>query len=95
MQISSATVIREGDALVFVGTVDRAAVPALWKAAMPLLAGVTRLELGAVDAVDSAGVALLAELADRAQGSVVTGTPTGLAELCSAYRLGASLNFAS
>ncbi|MGV8942456.1 MAG: STAS domain-containing protein [Lysobacter sp.] len=91
----SASVIREGDVLVFAGTIDRAAVSSLWKAALPLVAGVTRLELGAVDAVDSAGVALLAELADRAKGAVVNGTPTGLAELRSAYRLGASLDFAS
>ena len=91
----TATVIRDGDALVFAGTLDRAAVPALWKAAVPVLAGVARLELGKVDAVDSAGVALLAELTDRAKGAVVNGNPTGLAELRSAYRLGSALDFAS
>lgn len=90
-----ATVIRDGDALVFTGTLDRAAVPGLWKAALPLLAGIARLELGKVEAVDSAGVALLAELADRAQGAVLNGNPTGLAELRSAYRLGSALDFAS
>ena len=85
---------RDGDALVFRGALDRAAVPALWKACTPLLAGITRLELSAVDHVDSAGVALLAELAARAGGATVDGSPVRLVELQRAYRLGPTLDFA-
>lgn len=89
-----ASVRREGDALVFGGTLDRAAVPALWAACTSLSGGVLRLDLAAVDRVDSAGVALLAELADRTGARNVDGTPDGLAELRRAYRLGPTLDYA-
>lgn len=92
---ASASVRRDGDALVFTGVLDRAAVPAVWKACMPLLAGITRLELSAVDRVDSAGVALLAELSGRTGITSVKGSPAGLAELRRAYRLGPTLDFAA
>ncbi len=95
MTADRASVRRDGDALVFLGTLDRAAVPALWKACTPLLAGITRIELAAVDSVDSAGVALLAELSGRAGGVVINGIPEGLAELRRAYRLGPTLDYAS
>ena len=53
--------------------------------------------------VDSAGLALLAELADESRaddsvagnGIVVVGAPAGLAELRAAYRLDERLAFAS
>lgn len=93
--VDHASVRRDGDALVFRGALDRAAVPALWKACAPLLAGITRLELSAVDRVDSAGVALLAELSARTGGPVVEGDPVGLVELRRAYRLGPTLDFAT
>ena len=82
-----------GDALVFHGPLDRAATPSLWKQAQPLLAGIRRLDLTAVAAVDSAGLALLAELADRVPAVAVAGNPPGLSELRAAYRLGPSLGF--
>jgi phospholipid transport system transporter-binding protein len=45
--------------------------------------------------VDSAGVALLAELATRSGTTVVIdGTPPGLVELRAAYRLAPTLAFA-
>lgn len=90
-----ASVQRDGDALVFSGTLDRDAVPALWKSCASWNTGITRLDLAAVDRVDSAGVALLAELAARTGASRVEGDPIGLAELRRAYRLGATLNFAT
>lgn len=90
-----ASVQRDGDALVFSGTLDRAAVPALWIQCATWRSGVTRLDLVAVDRVDSAGVALLAELAARTGATAVVGEPIGLVELRRAYRLGATLNFAT
>lgn len=93
--MSAATVRREGEALVFTGALDRAAVAALWRQAQPLLKDLRRLELGAVSEVDSAGLALLAELAARAPGVSVIGTPPGLTELSTAYRLDEGLGFSS
>lgn len=90
----SSSVRRDGDALVFTGLLDRAAVPALWTVCASLQNGVTRLDLSAVERVDSAGVALLAELAGRTGVSGVDGNPAGLAELRRAYRLGPTLDYA-
>lgn len=90
-----AAVQRDGDALVFSGTLDRDAVPALWTQCAAWQTGITRLDLAAVDRVDSAGVALLAELAARTGATMVDGEPIGLAELRRAYRLGATLDFAT
>lgn len=88
-------VTRDGEALRFAGALVRERVPALWRQALPLLAGVARFDLSAVDRVDSAGVALLAELAARAGGGVaVAGEPAGLAELRAAYRLQPDLAYA-
>lgn len=93
--MSAATVRREGEALVFAGALERAAVAALWKQAQPLLKDLRRLDLSAVSEVDSAGLALLAELAARAPGVSVIGTPPGLTELRAAYRLDEGLGFSS
>lgn len=89
----AATVAREGDVLRFSGALLRAAVPGVWRNALPLVGGVRRLDLAAVSRVDSAGVALLAELSARAGGAVVEGAPEGLAELRAAYRLAPALAF--
>jgi len=91
---ASASVSREGEALRFAGGLLRDAVPALWRQALPLLAGVQRFDLAAVARVDSAGVALLAELAARAGRVEVAGSPEGLAELRAAYRMTPGLAFA-
>ncbi len=93
MADTPASVVRDGDALVFRGALERAATPGVWKQAQPLLAGVRRLDLAAVETVDSAGLALLSELAAGAPGAVVSGNPPGLAELRAAYRLDADLGF--
>ncbi|KAF1686869.1 anti-sigma B factor antagonist [Pseudoxanthomonas broegbernensis] len=89
---------RDGAVLHVEGHLDRAAVPALWRAAQPLPAGVEALDLSGVRSLDSAGLALLAELAARiaAAGTRprVAGEPPGLAELCAAYRMDPNLDYA-
>ncbi|HEY0860008.1 STAS domain-containing protein [Pseudoxanthomonas sp. F37] len=94
---SDAGVRRDGDALVFAGALDRAAAASLWPLASAQLAGVQRFVLTNVTTVDSAGLALLAELAARARAAGalprVEGQPTGLADLQAAYRLTPELDF--
>ncbi|MGN6513255.1 MAG: STAS domain-containing protein [Lysobacteraceae bacterium] len=86
---------RDGEALRFAGPLLRAQVAGLWRQATPLLAGVRRFDLAAVERVDSAGVALLAELAARAGGVEIRGAPPGFDALRDAYRLGPALAFAT
>lgn len=96
MPTSSAGFRRDGDALVFTGALLRDDVAALWRQASAALDGVRRFDLQAVVRIDSAGLALLAELAARAGGGIaVDGTPAGLAELRAAYRLDPALGFAA
>jgi phospholipid transport system transporter-binding protein len=84
----------DGDALVFSGALDRDAVAALWPPALAAIGRVQRLDLGAVTAVDSAGLALLTELAARLDHAItLQGDPSGLAELRAAYRLSPRLAF--
>lgn len=95
MPASDASVRRDGAALVFAGTLERAAIAALWPRALALLPGAMRLDLSAVTLVDSAGLALLAELGERAGGDIaVLGDPPGLSGLRAAYRLDPGLGFA-
>jgi phospholipid transport system transporter-binding protein len=90
-----ATVERAGATLRFVGVLQRDAIAALWKHAAAQAGGAERFDLAAVTRVDSAGVALLAELAARAGTAVaIDGMPPGLAELRAAYRLTPALAFA-
>ncbi|HSR64594.1 MAG TPA: STAS domain-containing protein [Xanthomonadaceae bacterium] len=92
---SNAAVTRDGEALRFAGPLLRAQVAAGWRQALPLLAGVRRFDLTAVERVDSAGMALLAELAARVGAPVtIAGTPAGYEALCAAYRLTPALAFA-
>ncbi|TBV72266.1 STAS domain-containing protein [Pseudoxanthomonas winnipegensis] len=96
--MSTATLRREGTALVFGGALDRAAAQALWPSAQRALDGAQRLDVSAVSALDSAGLALLVALAARlrAAGSgpvTVEGAAPGLAELCAAYRLTPALDY--
>ena len=94
VQGAAALLRRDGEALVFAGVLTRDVVEALWRQALPQLSGVRRLDLGEVRSVDSAGLALLAELAARADGAMVVGQPEGLGDLRAAYRLDESLAFA-
>ena len=88
----AASVRRDGDTLAFSGPIERAAVPRLWAAALPLLEGARAIDLGAVAHVDSAGLALLAELQARSSDDLtVRGRPDGLEGLLAAYRLDESL----
>lgn len=92
----TAACTRQDDAFIFTGTLDRAAAAALWPQLQKSVKGVRRFDLGAVSRVDSAGLALLAELAAMA-GDAVTlqGRPYGLDELRTAYRLQDDLSFAA
>ena len=93
---SPLAVARDGDALVLTGALVRASVAGAWAKVGKSLAGVRRIDLRGVTIVDSAGVALLAELAARAgNGVLIDGSPPGLGELRAAYRLDASLAFAN
>ena len=89
---------RDGAVLHLAGTLDRAAPSAAWPALLPLLDGAQALDLSALTRLDSAGLALLAEVAARlsAQGAAprIDGTPEGLADLCAAYRLNPALGYA-
>ena len=90
--MSEVRVRRDGDVLHLDGRLERAAVASAWRAMQPLRAGARSVDLAGVDAVDSAGLALLAELA--ADGLRIDGEPAGLADLREAYRLDAALGFA-
>ncbi|GHA87279.1 STAS domain-containing protein [Cognatilysobacter bugurensis] len=95
MRAASAPVAvrRDGDALVFSGALVRDAVARLWTQAAPLRAGAQRIDLTAVERIDSAGLALIAELSNGALA--VDGAPAGLDALRGAYRLDpATLGFA-
>ena len=89
-----ATVARSGDTLRFSGALLREAVGALWKQAGTDVDGVRHIDLTAVSRVDSAGVALLAELAGRCGDEpAILGAPIRLPELRDADRLTPSLEF--
>jgi phospholipid transport system transporter-binding protein len=94
---SNASLQLDGPRARFVGVLDRDAVVALWPTLKALPAAVTELDLTAVTRVDSAGLALLAELTAQARGNgrtlVLNGTPAGFNELSAAYRLAPSLDF--
>jgi len=84
---------RVGETLHFAGALSRTQVRDLWQR-LPSLAGVQVLELSAVIAVDSAGLALLAEVTANLSGDArIVGNPAGLEALRSAYRLDQSLGF--
>ncbi|MEN5203502.1 STAS domain-containing protein [Stenotrophomonas sp. TWI700] len=96
MASNSASVQRNGTSLVFSGLLDRAAVTALWPS-LTALDGVQQLDLTAVSRLDSAGLALLAELAARLRATgttpTIVGSPVGFTDLRAAYRLAPSLDF--
>ena len=91
----TATLARRDHALVFTGVLDRVAVAALWPQVRRQAEGATTLDLTAVARVDSAGLAMLAELAQGRPAITVLGDPPGLAALRAAYRLRDNLDFAA
>jgi len=94
MAADTPAVLRRDDTLAFAGALSREAVPALWPQALRAIDGTRRFDLSQVTSVDSAGLALLVELALRAGGIAVEGDPPGLDGLRKAYRLSPSLHFA-
>lgn len=93
--LTTTSLRRDGDALVFTGALLRSAIATLWPPATKAVAGVRRFDLRAVERIDSAGLAFLSQLTALAGGDVVVdGTPAGLAELGAAYRLSPTLAFA-
>ena len=74
------------------GVLDRAAVTGLWPQLVRQRSAITQLDLHQVQRVDSAGLAMLAELQAGLQAAPL-GAPAGLAELCAAYRLSPTLDF--
>jgi len=94
MPATEASVRAEGDALVFAGALDRPAVAALWPTALAAIGQARRFDLRAVSHVDSAGLALLTELAARRDYAIgLEGDPPGLTELRAAYRLAPDLAY--
>lgn len=96
MASNPASVSVQGTSLLFSGVLDRAAVTALWPS-LQAAADVQVLDLTAVPRLDSAGLALLAELAARLRSKGMqprfNGAPAGFTELSAAYRLAPSLDF--
>lgn len=92
---SNAQLRQDGSTLHFSGVLDRDAVTALWPAARKAISQVRRLDLQAVQSIDSAGLALLAELTEHLPDAdaSLSGVPAGLAELRAAYRLSPTLHF--
>ncbi|PPU95593.1 anti-sigma B factor antagonist [Xanthomonas populi] len=93
---SNSSVQRNGETLVITGVLDRAAVTAAWPQAIAQLDGLRTLDLARVQRLDSAGVAMLAELAARLRSSgtvTVVGEASGLDELRAAYRLSPTFDF--
>lgn len=87
---TACTLAREGDCLRLGGPLERDGVATTWPAACGMLDGVRVLDLAALTALDSAGLAMLGELAARS-GARVRGGPATLAALRRAYRLDADL----
>ena len=91
----AATLRRDGDTLRLEGALVAAAIASLWSPALASLSGAQRIDASAVSRVDSAGVAFLAELMQRAGAAELVGDPPGLSALRAAYRLSPALAYAS
>ena len=91
----AATQRMQGDTLHLGGRLQRDAVPALWAALMAdanAHANLVQIDLVQVDALDTAGLALLVEIAARtrrARGAApnILHPPAGYDALCAAYRI--------
>ena len=91
---AAVTLHRDGDTLRLDGALVAAAIAGLWRPALAALPGTRRVDVSAVARVDSAGVALLAELMQRAGATELAGDPPGLSALRAAYRLTPALAYA-
>ena len=83
----------DGARLVLSGTLDRAGATRVWPLLQSQLDGISEIALEQVDAVDSAGLALLVALAERSPQAALVGAPTGMDDLRTAYRLSPGLSF--
>ena len=86
---------RDADTLRVSGELLTPHIRDAWTRALPMLGGVRRFDVTGVTQVDSAGIALLAELAQRAGGVAIEGDPAGLSALRAAYRLTPALDYAA
>lgn len=78
---------RDGATLRIVGPMTAGGIARLCPETLTL-DGIRQIDLSAVPAVDTVGIALIADLVGRAQPRPrVEGRPQGLAELCQAYRI--------
>ncbi|KAF1013209.1 MAG: hypothetical protein GAK31_03358 [Stenotrophomonas maltophilia] len=97
MASNSTSAALDGNTLRLRGVLDRTAVIALWPQLRALPASIERIALAEVPRVDSAGLALLAELTARARHAgralAIDGAPAGYNELGAAYRLAPDLDF--
>ena len=93
MSQASPRVRRDGARLHLSGTLDRVAATTVWPQASAAVDGARVLDVTAVDAVDSAGLAMLVALAARMDDVRVEGAPRGMADLLAAYRLTPTLTF--
>lgn len=84
---------RDGERVVFTGTLDRGAATQLWPQAIASTVGAKVLDVGNVASVDSAGVAMLVALAAHMDDVRVEGAPRGMADLLAAYRLQPTFGF--
>ena len=89
---SNAPFALEAGTLHLRGVLDRAAATTLWPQLVRQRSAISQLDLHQLQRVDSAGLALLAELQAGLQLPPL-GAPSGMAELCAAYRLSPSLDF--
>jgi len=90
---AASRVRRDGAALHLSGTLDRDAATTSWPQASAAVAGARVLDVTAVEAVDSAGLAMLVALAARMDDVRIEGAPRGMADLLAAYRLQPTLAF--
>jgi phospholipid transport system transporter-binding protein len=86
---------RDADTLRVSGELLTPHIRDAWTRALPMLVGVRRFDVTGVTQVDSAVIALLAELAQRAGGVAIEGDPPGLSALRAAYRLTPALYYAA
>ncbi len=87
------TIARAGETLHFGGALLRGGIAGLWPQVPTALDGVQRIDLSAVERIDSAGLALISLLASRCGTVAIDGSPEGFDELRAAYRLGHGLAF--
>lgn len=93
-QIATATL--RDETLVVSGALQRQTVTALWSALPASIASVRQIDMAAVSALDTAGLAWLIEAVARVCGSgaptpCIANAPDGYASLCMAYRIQPSL----